>query len=85
MIDATLVTGIIIVAGLLARLILNVHAENRRLRDARSRTAQLIRRVRRQRDDAREDFVSAIETAVEAQRELDRLQGGQERARAVWN
>ncbi len=44
-----------------------------RLRARRSRTARALWDLRRDRREAREDFCSAIETAVEAQRELDRL------------
>jgi len=68
--DAMLALGLVACAGLLVRL----WRENSKLVASRRRTCALIRRVRRQRDDAREDFHSAIETAVEMQRELDRVE-----------
>ncbi len=71
MIDATLVTACVLCAGLLARLILTVHRDNTRLRHRLTRTVALCRRVRRERDEFREDFKSAIETCCEMQRELD--------------
>lgn len=55
---------------LLARL----WSENTRLVQSRRRTCALLRRVKRQRDEAAADFVSAIETAVDMQKELDRLE-----------
>ena len=52
-------------AGLLARAILTVHAENKRLRAARRRTAALMRRISRDRDAREESFQAAVEVCKE--------------------
>ncbi len=50
MIDSTLVVSLVVGFGLLARFLLNLHRENVALRQARIRSAALMRRVRRERD-----------------------------------
>jgi hypothetical protein len=57
--------ALILTAGALARLILNVHRENARLRAARKRSAALLRRVRRDRDSREESFQAAVEVCKE--------------------
>jgi hypothetical protein len=57
--------ALVLTFGLFARVVLSVHQENVALRKARTRTAALMRRVRRDRDSREESFQAAVEVCKE--------------------
>lgn len=84
MIDGMLVLSMTLAAAALARHILSVHAENRGLKEARRRTAALMRRVRRQRDHAHR-FIRVMNSSAKVKATLDRVYGERSPAKGWAN